>query len=138
MAKDVASLDGKGRKEMGAKLDAGKPMVFKGVLGYFPRALRAIARLSETGATKYRWGGWSAVDNAEERYLEADSRHLFDYADPTEPDFDLTFDDVEEGRKYFHHHLVAHAWNALAALEKYIERGGETEYLEHAPRKTEK
>ena len=141
MAKDTGSLDGKGRKEMGAKLDAGKAFVMKGFLGYFPNAIRAIAKLSETGAEKYQWDGWSAVDNAQERYLEADGRHLIDFADPTEPDFDLTYDeaefnDLEEGRQFYHHHLVAHAWNALAALEQYCRGGGRTEYIEHAPRKT--
>ena len=140
MAKDVASSDGLDRKEMGAKLDLGKPLVYKGVLGYFPSALRAIAKLSETGAEKYQWNGWSAVDNAQERYLEADARHLFDLADPNEPDFDLTYDeaefnDLEEGRLFYHHHLVAHAWNALAALEQFMRGGGRTEYIEHAPRK---
>lgn len=138
--KDKASLDGKDRKEMGAKLDAGKPLLVKGVLNYFPSALRSVAKLSETGAEKYQWNGWSAVENGEERYSEASIRHWFDLADPNEPDFDLTYDeaefnDLEEGRLFYHHHLVAAAWNALAALEQYCRRGGQTEYIEHAPRK---
>lgn len=125
MANDTYDPDGKEQHEAGSKLDAGKVAVVKGVFGYFPKALRAIARLSMTGGIKYTWGGWSAVDNATERYLEADGRHLLDYLDPDEPDLDLTYDDGNT--KFYHHHLVAHAWNALAALEKAIEDGLETD-----------
>jgi hypothetical protein len=136
MADDTKDPSGIGQHEMGAKLDDGKAPLFKGVFNYFPKAMRAIAQLSATGARKYTWGGWSAVEDAEERYLDADARHLADFGDPDEDDMDLTYYDEEEGIKYYHHHLVAHLWNAAAALEKAIERGITTEYTRDAPRKT--
>lgn len=136
MGHDTRDRTGKSQHEMGAKLDDGKPPVFKGFYAYFPNAVRAVSQLSATGARKYTWGGWSAVDSAEERYTDAIGRHLLDLA---EDDMDLTYDCKEEGRKYFHHHLVGVAWNALAALEKAItERGITTEYIEDAPRKASK
>jgi hypothetical protein len=111
----------------GAKLDAGKLNIFKMVLGYFAPALRAVGWLSNTGAIKYTYGGWSAVDNAEERYLEAEVRHLFDLAEGKE--YDLVYTDPKSGREYWHHHKVSKAWNALAELTKFIEAGGVTEKI---------
>jgi hypothetical protein len=119
----------------GAKLDDGKLPVYKMVFSYFSRALRSVGWLSNTGARKYTYGGWSAVDNAEERYTEAIARHLFDLAEAREglsqvDEYDLVYEDPRTGTKYFHHHLVSVAWNALAALQKAKERGLVTEYTE--------
>ena len=112
----------------GAKLDAGKLAIYSMVIKYFSPALRAVGWLSNTGANKYTYGGWSAVENAEERYLEAQVRHIFDLAEGQE--YDMVYEDPDTGTKYFHHHLVSDAWNALAALTKAIEAGLVTEYTE--------
>jgi hypothetical protein len=128
--------DGLSTDQMGAKLDGGKPPIWRGLLNYFPNACRAVAKLSETGAMKYRWGGWSAVANGKERYLDASVRHLADEA-AGEP-YDMTYHDEEGGVKYYHHHLVNYAWNAMAALERAIvDEGLNPEYTNSAPRKTE-
>jgi len=120
--------DGIDQHVPGAKLDAGKLAVFKMVFSYFAKALRAVGWLSDTGARKYSYGGWSAVDDAEVRYTEACARHLMDLADGEE--YVLMYHDEKNGKKYYHHTLVAVAWNALAALTKAKERGLVTEYTE--------
>jgi hypothetical protein len=112
----------------GAKLDSGKLAVVKMVFSYFAKALRAVGWLSDTGAKKYSYGGWSAVADAEARYTEACGRHLLDLAEGEE--YVLMYHDKELGIKYYHHALVAVAWNALAALTKAKERGLVTEYTE--------
>lgn len=91
--------------EAGVKLDSGKPAIARGVLRYFPRAVEAVARVSEFGATKYTWDGWRDVENASERYTEALTRHLV--ADAIEAI------DPESGMS----HKAHIAWNALAILE---------------------
>lgn len=91
--------------EAGVKLDSGKPAIARGVLQYFPKAIGAVARVSEFGASKYTWDGWRDVENASERYTEALTRHLV--ADATE---DI---DAESGMS----HKAHLAWNALAILE---------------------
>lgn len=90
----------------GAKLDAGKPNVWRGVLDYFPRALQAVARVSEFGAVKYTWKGWESVPDGEARYTEALVRHLVAESihGPITPDSELM-------------HAAHVAWNALAVLE---------------------
>lgn len=90
----------------GLKFDHGKPLVVKGVLHYFPRAIEAVAGLSEFGATKYSWEGWRHVPNGIERYREALVRHVL--AEQTEGPVD-----PETGLL----HATAVAWNALASLE---------------------
>lgn len=121
--------DGLGQHEMGAKLDANKPPVVKGFFKYFPRSIRACSWLSNTGAMKYEWGGWSCVAKAEDRYQEAEARHLLDLCEGE--DYDLVYEDPDTGTKYYHHHLVSKAWNAMASLEKAItERKIVTEYTE--------
>jgi hypothetical protein len=53
-------------------------------------------------------------------------------------EFDLTYEDKEGGRNYYHNHLVSFAWNALAALEKAIvDRGITTEYIDTWPAEDE-
>lgn len=58
------------------KYDAGKPPIFKGGLGYFPRAISGVATVSGFGASKYAWGGWRGVDDGIARYTDAMVRHL--------------------------------------------------------------
>lgn len=90
----------------GLKFDHAKPLVVKGVMHYFPRALIEVANLSQWGAEKYSWDGWESVPNGVERYREAIGRHLLGMK------IDGPMD--EETQML---HATAVAWNALATLE---------------------
>lgn len=92
----------------GAKLDAGKAPVMRGVIQYFPRALRAIAEVSEIGAEKYSWKGWEQVPDGVNRYSDALGRHLLDDA--------IAPYDTATGKL----HKAHIAWNALAILEMIL------------------
>lgn len=97
---------GKGQHEPGAKLDAGKPPIVRGVLHYFPRALREVAKVSEFGIRQYTYGGWQHVSDGINRYSDALGRHILD----EEIDGPI---DPKTGLK----HAAQVAWNALARLE---------------------
>jgi hypothetical protein len=103
-----SEIDPTGKKpgEPGAKLDAGKPPIRQGVLEYFPRALREVAKVSAFGAEKYSWGGWGPVPNGITRYGNAMDRHaiLAAIEGPLDTDSGLL-------------HASHEAWNALARLE---------------------
>lgn len=90
----------------GAKLDAGKSPVRRGLLEYFPRACMAVADISAAGAKKYTWNGWESVIGGEVRYGDAIARHICKAAieGPIDPDFGML-------------HAAHEAWNALARLE---------------------
>jgi len=111
-----AELDPTGASphEPGAKLDGGKPPVFRGAIEYFPRALREIAMVSLKGAEKYTWKGWKDVPEAETRYLDALMRHLMYVAEGK------FLDDGPGGTNM--PHIAQVAWNALAVLELTLER----------------
>lgn len=95
----------------GAKLDEGK--VKAGLLKLFSRALVEVARVGTFGAAKYTRGGWQHVPNGEERYEDAQWRHLLaEIQEPNDPDSGLP-------------HLAHQAWNALARLELVL-RNAET------------
>jgi hypothetical protein len=100
---------GRNPHEPGAKLDAGKSPVLRGCIGYFPRAIKAVAEVSAFGASKYAWGGWQSVPDGIARYSDAAGRHLTDEAieGPVTKDSGLL-------------HKAHAAWNALAALELYL------------------
>lgn len=98
--------NGRSHKEPGAKLDAGKSPVRRGLLEYFPRACLAIAEVSESGANKYSWKGWETVPNGVDRYGDAEIRHICKAAIAGPVDTD-----------YGHLHAAHEAWNALARLE---------------------
>ncbi len=98
--------NGKNAHEIGAKLDKGKAPVMRGVMHYFPRAVEAVARLSDIGARKYAWKGWTEVQNGSERYGDALCRHIL----AEEKDGPIDRDTGEL-------HAVCAAWNALARLE---------------------
>lgn len=90
----------------GVKLDTGKVMLHTGCLAYFPRALEAVAEVSEFGANTYTWDGWRSVPDGMRRYSNALARHdsarsKGEYADAASK---LS-------------HLAHRAWNALATLE---------------------
>lgn len=98
--------NGKSAHEAGSKLDAGKPAVMRGVVQYFPRALVAVASVSQYGAAKYTWGGWESVPDGVQRYTDALGRHLVGETidGPADPETGLL-------------HAAQTAWNALARLE---------------------
>jgi|SRR6056297_2104863 len=103
-----------GDGEGGAKkLDAKKVPFFKGLIGYFPRALKQVALVSRYGAHKYDWNGWEAVPNGEERYMDGLARHI--NAISEEGQFDITDSNLP--------HLAQVAWNALAVLELKMRSG---------------
>lgn len=97
---------GKSANQPGAKLDAGKAPVMRGVVGYFPRALEAVALVSAFGAEKYTWGGWRDVQDGFDRYSDAMGRHFL--AEASEGRIDAA-----TGLE----HAAQVAWNALARLE---------------------
>ena len=109
MEKDPSGLD---PNTAGAKLDTGKAPVFRGVIQYFPKGIKQVALLSQFGAEKYSWHGWSAVDDCINRYTDAMLRHLVDETEGP-------LDDGPGGSGLLH--ATAVAWNALARLEKIIE-----------------
>jgi hypothetical protein len=99
----------------GAKLDAGKVDVLRGAIAYFPRALKAVAHVSELGARKYSWKGWESVPDGVTRYGAALTRHLLH-----EP---KAKDDGPGGIGVYHAAQVA--WNALARLELILKEDNE-------------
>lgn len=88
------------------KYDAGKAPIYRGGLGYFPRAISSVASVSLFGATKYAWSGWRYVDDGLNRYTDAMVRHL-----TAEAEGQIVDDD--SGLL----HAAHCAWNALARLE---------------------
>ena len=103
---------GRNPHELGAKLDAGKAPVRRGLLEYFPRACIAVANVSQHGASKYAWKGWETVPDGVDRYGDAALRHVC-YAAIEGP--------LDEHSEQLH---AAHeAWNALARLELLLRQG---------------
>jgi hypothetical protein len=102
---------GKNPHQPGAKLDAGKPCLFRGAIDYFPRAIREVAKVSTFGASKYAWKGWITVPDGFERYSDAMVRHLISEA---------TGEMVDGDSELLH---ASHAaWNSLARLELLCRR----------------
>jgi Domain of unknown function (DUF5664) len=106
--KDPNGLD---LKTAGAKADENKAPVFQGVLQYFPRALREVARTSQIGARKYSWKGWESVPDGINRYADALGRHIISEAIEGEFDGDTGL-----------LHASQVAWNALARLELILRK----------------
>jgi hypothetical protein len=97
----------------GSKMDAGKVPIFKGLIGYFPRACEQVAAVSAYGASKYDWNGWEKVPDGEERYMDGLMRHVKAIA--VDGNFDVTDSELP--------HLAQIAWNALAILEMKMRSG---------------
>ena len=111
---DEKDPSGISAKDPGSKLDSGKSPIFRGVVKYFPDAVKAVGLLSEFGANKYTWYGWHSVDDGINRYSDALLRHLIgEVANP--------YDDSVGGTNF--HHAVNVAWNALARLQLILEQG---------------
>lgn len=88
--------------------------VMQGVLAYFPRALKEVARVSAYGASKHAADlsekGFLRPEYTPEMYLDAIGRHILDReieGEINHKDGDLL-------------HRAQLAWNALASLEKYL------------------
>lgn len=91
------------------KYDGGKTAVYQGIIDYFPRALEAVAQISQFGASKYAWKGWENVENGYNRYSDAMHRHEL---------AKCKGELVAEDSKLLHD---AHfAWGALARLEIFL------------------
>lgn len=115
--------NGKNPHEPGAKLDAGKPPVLRGVIQYFPLALKAVALVSLFGANKYAWKGWESVPDGVNRYGDALVRHLTDEQSGVIPGADMKLLEMLYSicapTPEIMHSAQA-AWNALAKLELMI------------------
>lgn len=105
--------NGKNPHELGAKLDAGKSPIYRGLIDYFPNACRAVADVSAVGAKKYAWKGWNSVSDGVPRYSDALMRHLVSESyELLDPDTGLT-------------HASQVAWNAMARLELILRNKGD-------------
>jgi hypothetical protein len=104
-----ADPTGANAHEPGAKLDAGKAPIMRGVIQYFPRALKAVSDVSAAGAKKYTWRGWATVPDGVARYSDAMGRHLIAEQ----------FEQIDKDTGCLHAAQVA--WNALARLELLLE-----------------
>ena len=95
----------------GAKLDAGKSPVRRGLLEYFPRACLEVAKVSAGGAKKYTWNGWESVPDGIARYGDAEVRHICEAVinGPIDPDMNLL-------------HAAHEAWDAMARLELVLRK----------------
>lgn len=91
-----------------------KPQLYRGFVARFPRAIEAVARVSEFGAIKHEveMGDMSYLytPGAEVLYLEAELRHMV--AEATEGMMDPESLMLHKAHK---------AWNAMADLEKAIQ-----------------
>lgn len=98
-------------QEKGAfKMDAGKPGIYQGLFKRFPRALWGVAEISTFGKNKYgTWDGWEGVEDALNRYRDAEGRHLLKEAmgEEVDPDSEKM-------------HILHKAWGALATAELYL------------------
>jgi hypothetical protein len=104
-------------KQAGAKLDSGKVDTLRGAIQYFPRALSAVAHVSELGAKKYSWMGWRTVPDGIRRYGAALARHLIYEHDARDTGAGGLGPDVL--------HAAQVAWNSLARLELIIQEEDE-------------
>lgn len=96
------------------KAKYGRPQVFLGVVGRFPRSMLEIARVSEYGANKHGRAmtdmSFLNVPDAEHVYAEAEARHMAKEA--LEGPINAGDDEML--------HKAQKAWNALADLEVYL------------------
>jgi len=93
------------------KYDGGKAPIYRGGLGYFPRAISAVSAVSGFGASKYAWNGWQGVSDGYNRYSDALVRHL---------GYEAEGEVVDNDSGLLH---AAHAaWNALARLELLLRK----------------
>lgn len=100
----------------GKKFDGAKLPVGRGFIGYFGRAIKAVAAVSKYGAQKYAVSyedkNWERLDDARLRYGDGRARHIVDEAvdGPWDPESKLL-------------HAAHAAWNAMAYLELCLREG---------------
>lgn len=100
----------------GQKFDGAKLPVGRGFIGYFGRAIKAVAMVSKYGAQKYAVSyedkNWERLDDARLRYGDGRARHIVDEAvdGPWDPESKLL-------------HAAHAAWNAMAYLELCLREG---------------
>lgn len=117
---------GTGQEDSAAYAEkAGKPPVTRGMLMLFPRAVKALAVLSQVGAAKHGQGlnmyrGEDAID----LYTDAIGRHLVDEAidGPVNAG-----DSPDGGAMVLHAEQVA--WCAMARLELVLTKRARVAYL---------
>lgn len=97
--------NGLNQHDLGAKLDAGKPLPWLLISG-FPTAIQEVVEVGTIGARKYTPNGWRHVQDGQNRYMEAFARHMLR----------LASGEVLDEQTLFHHkaHMI---WNLLASLE---------------------
>lgn len=95
----------------GAKVDAGKIRPSLILMG-MSRAIWAVSEVATMGAAKYTDGGWVLVPNGQNRYEDANMRHMLKRG------MGQSHDDESN-----YLHLAHEAWNALAKLDLYIRNG---------------
>lgn len=95
-------------KAPGAKADSGKlrPTL---ILRDMADAVAAVIKIGTDGAAKYSDGGWKQVPKGEERYEDADLRHMLKR---------FTGETIDADSLGLH--LAHEAWNALAKLQLYL------------------
>jgi hypothetical protein len=102
---------------IGQKWDTGKAPVFQGFIKYFPRAIAAVAMVSQAGSNKYAAGKfptkWREVPDGQFRYSDAMARHMLEEAKNN------IVDDGPGGTNCLH--LAQEAWNNLARLELFLQ-----------------
>lgn len=109
-----------GDKVTARKMDDGKAPVVQGFMNYFPRAIFAVAMVSEYGKRKYNPdspvfnSGWREVENGQLRYADAEARHRLKSA------IEGVYDEGDSGLP----HLAQKAWSAMAELERALTDGG--------------
>ena len=101
-------------KHTGKKYDEGKPKAWSFITN-FPLALQCVAELDTIGAEKYSAGGWREVEDGEQRYMEAFSRHTLKLAAGE------IYDEGKDGTGK--PHKAAMLWNLLCTLELELESG---------------
>lgn len=102
------------KRESALNQKKNKPPVYQGVLAYFPRAIKEVARVSQYGLEKHDldWSdkGFLKPEYPLEMFMDAFSRHMLDLAiegEINKADGELL-------------HRAQVAWGALASLEKYL------------------
>lgn len=124
--------NGKSPGEPGAKLDFGKSPVWQGVIDYFPRALEAVASLSDYGANKYAWKGWESVPDGVNRYRNAAGRHMTKEAKEGPWDSEAMNDPKSPAHI---RHLTQQVWNLMAALELVLREEEKLRKAQQTPSK---
>jgi hypothetical protein len=119
MMKTEKDPGGKKASDPGAKLDAGKvrpALVMRG----FAHAFWEISRVGTCGAAKYSELGFLDVEDGENRYEDAQMRHMLMRMIDGPTDKELTAFATELGIGTDVLHLACEAWNAMAKLELHM------------------